>query len=316
MRIAARLLFLLLLPWIAISAPATAQTGAQEVAIALDLAPGSVRNLAILSERQRFKNGALTFTGRTQARIRLTVLERSAAGYRLEWRIEEVSTQGFQGVQAALLDAMARVSEGERIEFATDPSGGVTGLLNPEEVAAFYGRAIETLLGAMAEAGAPAETLNGLRAAAGALTAPARIQEQSLKKPGLLLFFAGSSLEPEATYEYEDSLPLPGGGALPAVGRFTLTEFDPAAGSAKILWQQYPDPERSAEAIRQQLEALAAASGQRLPADFDLSQVVIEDRADYQIDLATGLPSLMTHSRQSAIMNSGQIERTEIRLLP
>ena len=92
-----------------------------------------------------------------------------------------------------------------------------------------------------------------------------------------------------------------------------LNRYD---GSARILWQQYPDPEKGGEAIRQQLESLAAAAGQSLPANFDLSQVVIEDRAEYRIDLASGLPSLLIHSRQSAIMNSGQIERTEIRLLP
>ena len=81
--------------------------------------------------------------------------------------------------------------------------------------------------------------------------------------------------------------------------------------------ERYPS---IAHVIRQTFPALqlvgqSLSEGER-SADFDLSQVVIEDRAEYRIDLASGLPSLLIHSRQSAIMNSGQIERTEIRLLP
>ena len=82
-----------------------------------------------------------------------------------------------------------------------------------------------------------------------------------------------------------------------------------------IDWRQYPDRDRAAAALQQMIAVMAAQAGVTLPEDFDLSGIVIEDSAEFEMDLTTGLARRIRHQRETTILEQGRVKRTVVRLI-
>jgi hypothetical protein len=286
----------------------------REIDIPETLEPGDRYELLVRSSQVRFGQNAGVQQAVSTARVSMKVDE-GTDGYRVvAWTYRNIGFQGG-GPARPILERIARLAEGQRIEYYLNGEGAVVGIHNMEELLRFNRKAIDELLAVMSETSGAERAVDLTRRMTEPLMSPAVVESQSLKVPQLFHFFTGISLEPEVTYSYEEDLPTPVGVAIPSIGEFAMTGHDTAGGVATIEWRQYPDSDRATEATRQMVEMMLAPSGSKLPEGFDLSGVVIEDQGTFEMDLATGLPRNLVHERRIEVLGQGRVERTEITLV-
>jgi hypothetical protein len=286
----------------------------REVEIPETLQPGDHYELLVRSSQVRFGQNAGAQQAVSTARVSMKVNE-GENGYRVvAWTYRNIGFQGG-GPARPILERIARLAEGQRIEYYLNGEGAVAGIRNMEELIQFNRTAIDELLAAMSEHSGAERAVDLTRRMTEPLMSPAVVESQSLKVPQLFHFFSGISLEPRITYSYEEDLPTPVGVAIPSIGEFAMTGHDTDGGVATIEWRQFPDSDRASEATRQMVEMMLAPSGSTLPEAFDLSGVVIQDQGTFEMDLATGLPRALVHERRIEVLGQGRVERTEITLV-
>lgn len=304
----------LLLVFVACLTASLAMAAPQEIEIPETLRPGDQYELLLRSSQVRFGQSAGVQQAVSTAHVTLEVGE-GQDGYRVvTWTYRNIGFQGG-GPARPILERIARLAEGQRIEYYLNGEGAVVGVRNIEELLQFNRVAIDELLAVMSEQPGGEQAVDLTRRMTEPLLSAVVVESQSLKVPQLFHFFSGLILEPEVTYSYEEDLPTPVGVAIPSIGEFAMTGHDEPGGVATIEWRQYPDSDRASEATRQMVEMMLAPSGTALPKEVDLSSVVIEDQGTFDMDLTTGLPRSVVHERRIEILGQGRVERTEITLV-
>ena len=290
---------------------------AQEITIPNTIAFGDRHELAVSAIKERVQNGQRVSSIAAHFTIDMAVTETDGDYLVVSWTYRAVEVDGLDGMgpMAPVLEKVFRMVEGQRVEYYLNAEGAVAGLRNVAELLAFNQRAIDELLGVLSDETGSEELAGLIRKMTEPLMRPDLVEAESLEGPQLFHAFAGLTLEPGALYEYQDVLPSPAGVGIPARAEFVIREHDAARGLAVMDWRQFPDPERAGDAVRQMVEMMLAPTGVALPEGFDFSSVTIEDEAEYEIDLTTGLPRRLRHQRRTDILGQGQNKVTEIRLI-
>lgn len=297
-----------------ILAIAAGSAQAAEVAIPFTLAAGDHHRLSVSWTKEQFKGGEGVRAMTASAFIDMEVLGSRGSDLIVSWTFRDLEIDGG-GPQAGLARELFGSLDGQRIEYYLDAEGSVTGVHNLDEVVALNRKFVERLMATLSDQLGNAQLAAMVKKMVAPLLTPELVERSSLEGPQLFHFFAGASLEPGAVYSYEEQLPVPGGGAIPALAEFSLRDHDAASQRGVIDWRQYPDPERSAAALEQMISAMLTQAGMAVPDELDLSSIVIEDNAEYDMDLATGLPRQFRHQRQTTILDQGQVKRTVMRLI-
>ena len=299
---------------LAVAATASAAL-AQEITIPNSIAVGDRYQLVVSELKEKIQNGQTVSSFATHFNIDMAVTGTHGDHFIVTWTHRSVEVEGLEemGPMGPVLDRVMRMAVGQKIEYYLDAEGAVAGLRNIAELLEFNQRAVDELLGAISDETGSEELAGLIRKMTEHLMEPDRLQVDILEGPQLFHFFSGLALEPGALYEYEDILPTQAGVDIPAQAEFVMHEYDPDRRLGVIDWRQFPDPAQASEAVRQMLQRIMARAGVPLPEDFDLTSVTIEDEAEYEIDLDSGLPRRLRHQRRSDILGRGRIKVTEIR---
>ena len=287
---------------------------ASEVAIPFTLATGDSHRLAVTLTQERYQGSERPMAITASAFVDVAVLGKRGTDLIVAWTYRDLQVEGG-GPQAKLFRDLFGVLEGQRIEYYLDQDGAVVGLHNLDDVLALNREFVDEFTASLSEQLGNAQLAAMIEKMVAPLLTPEAVELTSLEGPQLFHFFAGASLEPDVLYGYEDILALPGGGTVPARAEFSLRGHDVDGRTGVIDWRQYPDPDRAAAALQQMIAVMAAQAGVTLPEDFDLSGIVIEDSAEFEMDLTTGLARRIRHQRETTILEQGRVKRTVVRLI-
>jgi hypothetical protein len=125
-------------------------------------------------------------------------------------------------------------------------------------------------------------------------------------------------LAPGKPTDYEGELPNPfGGDPFPAVGHYQIDPTEAGAKTAAVHFTLGLDPLKSRDLILAWMNEVAQRTGKAPPQGLDdLPLKGIDETTDYVLDLASTLPTQVTHVRTTLIKGQKRVDRTLLRVLP
>ena len=275
-------------------------------------------HLEISETRERKRGGRFVMAQASETTADLVVKAVSDDGALFELTYGAAKTKTAGDANASqLANELGKLIEGQVVAYRTDQTGEVTTLVNPGELVAFYRKAIDKVVNQIGSEGADPQLVGQIRANLDPLLAEDNAATQALELPRLLHFFTGRELEVGKAYHEVGAMRLPpSADALPSTVDYSLKWFDRSAGIAWLRWHESVDPQRTASAMKDYIRKLAAQAEQPVPDDFKLGDVDASDSADYEIDLATGLPRQVIYTRNIKLLGYSQTEKRRIRIVP
>ncbi len=247
-----------------------------------------------------------TATAKSTTLIDVEVKDRNDQGFLVVWTHGETRLEGDQA-RDARLQKLADLEKGLRVELQTDEKGVPEKIVNETEVRAFWDRLKAVVSSELQQKGAQKAVLEAHEE----LASPDLMLQSLLQAPQTYYFLCGSSLEKGKPSEYEDMLQNPfGGEPFPCKGAILLKEVDPSKGEACLEWSQKLDPGRTQAILKESLGRWAVKLGKPPPKDEEFENFEIDDRARYAIDVHTGLPKTVTHTRTAI---TGDLKRVDVR---
>jgi hypothetical protein len=154
----------------------------REIEIPETLRPGDQYELLLRSSQVRFGQSAGVQQAVSTAHVTLEVGE-GQDGYRVvTWTYRNIGFQGG-GPARPILERIARLAEGQRIEYYLNGEGAVVGVRNMEELLQFNRVAIDELLAVMSEQPGGEQAVDLTRRMTEPLLSAVVVESQSLKVP-------------------------------------------------------------------------------------------------------------------------------------
>lgn len=295
---------------------ALAQEKAEVVELPINWQAGETHKLELTKSRERYKDGKRELAVTGVVPVQVEVLEKSQAGYVIRWTYGKAEFESDGAPVDPLIARLSNLTDNIRLEFKTDPRGSVTELINKEETAALYQRAITQVFDWMRENGLPEAAIAQVGQSMTALASPDAVGPLALEEPSLFHLAVGGSYTVGARREYEDLLPNPlGGEPFPSKAFFLLTEVLPEENIAVVEWEQAFDPEKSTEILLRTLTAMAKNMNALPPKASELPVVSVDDLAESRVDLNTGWPLSVISVRHTTMASRRRVERKEFRLI-
>lgn len=263
----------------------------------------------VVRTRRRAPDPAPAPEASSRLPVRIVVAEAGPEGYLLDYRCGEVRIEGGAASTNALAQKLVTALTDLPMRFQVTMRGAVVRLLNWKDVQDRIRAASDALLQELARHGAPPAALDVARSQAEALVADeARVTALAARDLQILLFVLGRAYTPGAPVQYEDSAQSPlGGDPIPMRGELVL-EVAPVAGVAQIHWTQRVDPDKAQAVIAANVRKLTAQLGERAPDPSVFAGLAIDDDATFEIDVASGWPRSIEHSRSLRLASTGQVD--------
>lgn len=131
----------------------------------------------------------------------------------------------------------------------------------------------------------------------------------------LFLLPFGVSVSESKALELDGSLPnVLGGEPIPARARFELKAMDRETGKATIVYTQTVKPDVLQAVMERSAKDFAERTGRPAPSAEQLAGMVLEDRAEYVVDVASGWVDTFTHQRTVKAGPTTQQDTVSIRV--
>ena len=289
---------------------------AGDVEIAPKWKAGETRSYERVKSRRRTRGGKETqhVSGRTP--VDLKVIEATDKGYVVRWTFGKTTSDDPGAERDPVARALVGLVEGMHVDLELDREATVLGVRNWKELQTKGRSIVETL--AEARPGLDKETADRLRPALLAMMATrGQVEQLFTREPQPFFLAVGRTYTPGKPFEFDDTLPNPlGGPPFPAKARLGLKSYDPKTGRAVVEWTQATDPRATGRVIAETLKQMARRLGNRAPTAADLGDMKVEDRGEFVLDVKTGWPEHVTHTRKVTSGGSSQEDTLEIRRRP
>jgi hypothetical protein len=258
--------------------------------------------------KTRTKQGSsrdLSATSRTDVQIEVIqatdedFLVRATFG---ETRYEDEKTQS-----APLVRQLANLMKGLDVEMVVDREGAVQRIRNWADIHTHTSKLIQVLTEFLKQSGAPAAMVEQLSARLKqTFSTEDSIRTAVMRELNLLFLPLGKTYSETAPVHYASDVPaLFGAGTLKSKGSYELTSLDADRGLATIRWTQSVDPQdlaKHTEAVAGTLKSAPAPSNAQVPT------MTLNDTAEFVVDLHSGWPVSIAHTRR---VESGAASQTE-----
>jgi hypothetical protein len=301
------------------SDPALAQSDGEVVQLPINWQVGEIRNFKLKSSRDSYKGRNVQLSISATTTLTVEVLEKSKTGYVIRWEFGELEITSGNLPANPILDKLMKLMDHARLDFRTNPQGTVTGLVNKQQTAAFFQKMVDEILDSVREIGAPPSMVEKLEKGIAPFASTETVESQALKNPSIFHLAVGSTYHLGSKWDYEDILPNPlGGDPIPSKAFFLLREVKQAERVAVIEWRQSLDPEKTRESMMQAVTAMIQRmdKDKPLPKPDKLPTFVVNDSAEFAIDLNTGWPIHVIYERETRMADRLRIDRKEYRMIP
>jgi len=300
-----------------------AQSGApspQTVRVPTRWSVGSKWAYERTKERVDVRNGEPRSAGRGTVPIEVEVLESSESARALRWtygKLKLESMPSLAGAPPEVKEALSKLqdlSSGLALEFNTDSGGVPVSVRNTKPL---FDKAMDAFDAAMAQlkaAGMPDAQLQALGGSARQSLTAELFASSMIREPRILHYFCGRTVSIGGAEESDSEIGSPiGAGTLKARLRLAAEAVEGAPGEVRIQFQLKIDP-ASAKAVIEDILARANSRGgapASLPADAP--PIELSDRGTARLDLATGLPIELEHTRTFEMLGQKRIDKIQFR---
>jgi hypothetical protein len=258
---------------------------------------GEKLRFELIKSRQKAQGDKVTLKSTARTDVEIEVLSASKDAFTLAWTYGETRLDDPSQAKNPLTQKMANLLNGYRIVLKLDSQAGIQGVQNWQELKQRSTKLLEALSAELQAAGLDAATVAKVQAEAQSMFSSKQQIEQLGTRDAQLFFMPlGIEFEGNKPVELDDKLPNPfGGEPFPSRVRFALTAAD--KGLAKITWGQTVAPEEARRIMEKTLKERAERSG-KPPSDADLLQAfIIEDAAEFSVEISSGWIQTFTHKR-------------------
>ncbi|MBL8695273.1 MAG: hypothetical protein JNJ88_14360 [Planctomycetes bacterium] len=273
-------------------------------------------------ERVDVRNGEPRSAGRGIVPIEVEVLESGEGASALRWtygKLKLESMPSLAGAPAEVKEALSKLqdlSSGLAMEFNTDSGGVPVSVRNAKPL---FDKAMEAFDAAMTQlkaAGMPEAQLQALGGSARQSLTADLFASSMIREPRILHYFCGRTVSVGGAEESDSEIGSPlGTGTLKARLRLAGEPVEGAPNEVRIQFQLRIDP-ASAKAVVEDIFARANSRGgapTSLPADAP--PIELSDRGTARLDLTTGLPIEIEHTRTFEMLGQKRIDKIQFRRL-
>ena len=253
----------------------------------------------IVKARRKYEADNLSLNTQSRTPLAIEVLEKTSEGYVLGWTMGETTFDAPEIAANPLAKQMGNLLKGFTILLEIDSNGVITGVQNWKELQEKSDSAVNTLTGALQKSGLPEQLITNIASQVrSVLSTKEQIEQLCTKEPQMFLLVLGRRYPLSEPFEYEDQLANPyGGEPFPSRGVFSVNEFSDETNLATITWQQSIDADESRRIMENTLKELAVRMGRPVPDGELLKTLAIGDEAEFLLDVASGWPVRLNHTR-------------------
>lgn len=309
-------------PWVgavaalALAGMATARlAGADEM---LELRPhwkaGEKRQYEKIKTREKSDGAAPGQKMVARSDLQIDVVSTGRDGSVIAWTAGEARFDDPEQNANPLVQLLGNLLKNARALLELDAKGKLTGVRNWKDLQQTSFKARDALVKEIRDQGAD-EELVGMIGTQVSSMIDSREKVEDLVGRGeaqLFLLPLGVTVSESKALEVDGSLPnVLGGDPLPARARFELK--DRANGKATIVYTQTVEPEVLKRIMEQSAEDFAKRTGRPGPSSEQLAGMVLEDRAEYVVDVESGWVERFTHQRTVKAGSSTQQDTVTVR---
>jgi hypothetical protein len=280
---------------------------------------GQVLRYEQTKERTR-KQGELTkLSGKSRTEITLTVKNVTPQAVVVEWALGETKLEDPQQQSNPLVQQMANVVRGYRIELELDPEDAtILGVRNWQQLQETSRQVVDLLVADLSKNQTPADAISAVRKQMeGMFATKESIEQNFTREPQLFFLTMGREFDPRNPASYEDKLPNPlGGEPFPAHGQFVVKTWDEAQKRLVVDWSQKVDPEQASAILERTLQAIAKNAGRPAPSPSAVGQISISDAGSFTLDTATGWIVELRHTRTNEAGSNQQSDTLTFKRMP
>jgi len=279
-----------------LSAPAAAE---DSVDLPLRWQVGQRLQYEIVKSGRKTRDGEATFKATTRTDLEIEVLRADADGYLIAWTQGETRFDDPQPAADPMLQRMTNLVRGLRVLLQIDSEANVVGVRNWKELKETIGKILSTVTDELKISGMDATMLSKITAQLASMYATReQIEMMCTREPRMFFLVLGGSFSAPEPTEYQDRLPNPfGGEPFPSRAAFVLKGVDRQSQRATIAWTQTLDPEHARRIMEKSLKDLAARVGGPVPQGDVLESMMVEDTAEFVVDLSSGWLDRLSHKR-------------------
>ena len=272
---------------------------------------GDKLHYEIVKTRQRRQDTKITVTGATRTDLEIEVVTVDQEGYLVGWTHGETRFDDPRQAANPVVQQMGRLLKDFHILLQLDSKAVIVGVRNWKELKEKSSAILTTLTEVMKNAGMDTATMEKIKAPVVSMFATRKgIEAMCTREARMFFMVLGGSYSASEPIEYEGKLPnLLGGEPFPSRATFALKKVDRGSGQAIITWTQTLDPEQTQRILEKTLKDMAARLGGQFPQGKNLESLMIEDTAEFVVDLSSGWLDCLTHKRA---MRIGEVTQEDI----
>lgn len=297
-----------------LAAAASLSNAAQSVSLVPKWQPGDKLRYEMVRTRERSQKSEPARKGGARTDFGVEVLSASKTGFVLAWTWGETRIDDPDLASNLAARKMANLMNGVRMILDVDPDGAFRGVQNWEELKEKGTRLMDAMKDELKKAGIDETTSAAIRAQASALFASKeQIDQFVTREPQLFFMVMGAEFDGDTPNEMDSELPNPfGGEPFPSRARVALKGIDKEAGLARVTFQQTVEPNAARRIMERSLRDMAKRLGKPAPDGPLVKDLVIEDSAEFAIEISTGWIQSLTHTRMSKVDAGFQRETVAI----
>jgi hypothetical protein len=275
---------------------------------------GQKYQFEIIKTRQRYKDGKSILKGTTRTELEIEVLKAGKEGHVIRWAFGETKFDDPKLAEIVMEQQLTNLLKGMQIILEVDSESTIIGVQNWKEVRNSVSRMLDTMTAALQKSGQDSITIEKVRAQVDSMFATKEQIELLCTREAQVYFMPlGRRYRLSKTIQYEDLLPNPlGGEPIPSRGAFSLKAINRGPGQAIVTWKQEVDPEEAARVLEKTVKDMSARIGKPVPNEERFGPLVMQDNAEFTIEIASGLVNRLIHTRVVKIGQSRQEETLEI----
>jgi hypothetical protein len=259
---------------------------------------GEKRHYEKVKAREQSAAGAPAQKMVARSEVDVEVISTGANGSALAWTAGEARFDDPEQQDNPLVQRMGNLFKNARAVLELDANGHLTGVRNWSDLQKTSFKARDELVAEIKKQGADKELADNIGAQVTSMI-DSREKVEDLVGRGeaqLFLLPLGVSVSESKALELDGSLPnVLGGEPLPARARFELKSLKD--GLATIVYTQTVKPDVLQKIMEQSAKDYAERTGRPGPTKEQLAGMVLEDRAEYVVDVDSGWVETMTHQR-------------------
>jgi hypothetical protein len=232
--------------------------------------------------------------------LEVAVVSTGPKGSVLAWTAGEARFDDPEQNANPLVQRLGNLLKNARALLELDDKGKLTGVRNWKELQQASFKMRDALVDEVRAQGADQQLADTIGAQVTSMI-DSREKVEDLVGRGeaqLFLLPLGVTVSESKALELDGSLPnVLGGEPIPARARFELKSLDRAAGRATIVYTQTVKPDVLQAVMERSAKEFAERTGRPGPSSEQLSGMVLEDRAEYVVDVESGWVESFTHQR-------------------